>query len=47
MTDSANVKLIGIQAQVEDKLSAADFDPAIIALNDQLAGARAHDEYVA
>ena len=34
------VKLIGLQAQVDDKLSPDDFDPSIIALNDQLATAR-------
>lgn len=38
------VRMIGLQAQIDDKLAASDFDPSIMALNDQLATARAELE---
>ena len=38
------VRLIGVQAQVDDKLAASDFDPSIMALNDQIANARGEFE---
>jgi hypothetical protein len=34
------VKVIGLQSQLGDKLSEEDFDPSVIALNEQLAAAR-------
>jgi hypothetical protein len=34
------VKVIGLQSQLGDKLSEDDFDPSVIALNEQLAEAR-------
>jgi hypothetical protein len=34
------VKVIGLQAQVGEKLSEEDFGPSVIALNEQLAAAR-------
>jgi hypothetical protein len=34
------VKVIGLQSQLGDKLSEEDFDPSVIALNEQLAVAR-------
>ena len=34
------VKVIGLQSQLGDKLSEDDFDPSVIALNEQLAVAR-------
>ena len=34
------VRMIGLQAQIDDKLAASDFDPSIMALNDQIANAR-------
>ena len=39
-TVALTVKVIGLQAQVGDKLSEEDFDPSVIALNEQLAAAR-------
>ena len=37
---SLRITLIGLQAQMDEKMSADDFDPGIVVLNEQLAVAR-------